>query len=130
MSERVHMMDCGDGIRRADRGCAGKGPVAKTAAYTVKAGETGTIFTNLGATASVTFTLPVPKPGMWFTFAKAVPAQSIVLQMPAGVIINGGTAGKAYQNVTAESGVCTIVAATPGMYMIASEKGTWANNNT
>jgi hypothetical protein len=130
MSERVLMMDCGDGIRRADRGSAGKGPVAKTTAYTVKAAETGTMFTNLGAIASVTFTLPVPKPGMWFTFVKATAAQSIVLQMPAGVVINGGTVGKAYQNVTAENGVCTIVGASPTLYAVMSEKGTWANNNT
>ena len=32
--------------------------VAKTAAYTVLANDSGTIFTNQGATASVTFTLP------------------------------------------------------------------------
>lgn len=31
---------------------------AKTAAYTVKSSESGTIFTNVGATDSVTFTLP------------------------------------------------------------------------
>jgi hypothetical protein len=31
---------------------------AKTAAYTVTAEESGTLFTNRGATASVTFTLP------------------------------------------------------------------------
>lgn len=32
--------------------------VAKTAAYTVPASESGTIFTTAGATAAVTFTLP------------------------------------------------------------------------
>lgn len=37
--------------------------VAKTAAYTVLANDSGTIFTNQGATASVTFTLPATADG-------------------------------------------------------------------
>jgi hypothetical protein len=43
--------------------------VAKTAAYTVKASESGTIFTTVGATAAVTFTLPKITEGpfmFWF----------------------------------------------------------------
>ena len=32
--------------------------VAKTAAYTITAEESGTLFTNRGATAAITFTLP------------------------------------------------------------------------
>jgi hypothetical protein len=43
--------------------------VAKTAAYTVKASESGTIFTTVGATAAVTFTLPAIADGPFrFTF--------------------------------------------------------------
>jgi len=40
--------------------------VAKTAAYTVKAEESGTIFFTTGATAAVTFTLPAISDGPWY----------------------------------------------------------------
>lgn len=39
--------------------------LAKTAAYTVNANESGTIFTTEGATAAVTFTLPAASDGPW-----------------------------------------------------------------
>jgi hypothetical protein len=42
---------------------------AKTAAYTVLANDSGTIFTNYGATASVTFTLPTAASGLCYWFA-------------------------------------------------------------
>ena len=37
-----------------------QGFTAKTAAYTVTAAENGTTFTNRGASAAITFTLPAP----------------------------------------------------------------------
>lgn len=37
----------------------------KTASYTVKGYETGSIFTTFGATAAVEFTLPDPAEGSW-----------------------------------------------------------------
>lgn len=40
--------------------------VAKTAAYTVSAKESGTIFTTTGATAAVTFTLPAISTGPFY----------------------------------------------------------------
>jgi len=36
------------------------GTLAKTAAYTILASDTGTVFTNRGASGSVTLTLPAP----------------------------------------------------------------------
>jgi len=42
--------------------------IAKVAAYTVKASESGAIFTNRGATAAVTFTLPPQADGLIFEF--------------------------------------------------------------
>lgn len=42
--------------------------VAKTVAYTVLPTDSGTIFTNEGATAGVTFTLPAPAKGLHFKF--------------------------------------------------------------
>jgi hypothetical protein len=39
--------------------------VAKTSAYTCTAADSGTIFTTVGATAAVTFTLPAISTGPW-----------------------------------------------------------------
>lgn len=57
--------------------------VDKSAAYTITpaADRPGTVFTNVGASGSVTFTLPTPTRallGWWFRF-KAVVDQSIVV---------------------------------------------------
>lgn len=133
--ERVLMMDCGDGYRRADNGSLGP-EVAKAASYTIGATETGTTFSNRGATGSITFTLPTAKVGMIFRFIKAA-AQSIVIAAAAADKINGGTAGKKYQNVTAGDnglGTCTLCAvrdsATVISWYVLGEKGTWSNDNT
>jgi hypothetical protein len=125
MSERVNMMNCGDAIRRADNGCFAKGPIAKTAAYTIPANTSGVMYTNLGAIASVTFTLPIPKPGVWLTFIKAVPGQNIVLRSPPTVTVGANAAGASYQNVTAEMGVVTLVGISKTGYAVASQNGTW-----
>jgi len=44
---------------------------AKTADYTVKASESGSVFTTLGATAAVTFTLPAAAEGLNYHFFNA-----------------------------------------------------------
>lgn len=131
----IPVWESGDGLARADAGCKIHSSADKTAAYTVKDYEVGKCFTNRGASGAVTFTLPVPKAGVWFSFAKVVPAQNIVLQMPAAVKINNGTVAKAYQNVTDETAAaglatCIVVGISSTEYIIWSEKGTWANNNS
>jgi hypothetical protein len=124
-------MPCGDGQYRHDNSSLGL-VVTKTANYTIKNfDQAGKVFSNRGAVAAVTFTLPLPKAGRFLTFLK-VAAQNIVLQATAGAKINGGTANKAYQNVTgADAGIgqCTLVADGTDWFVL-SEKGTWANNNT
>lgn len=60
--------------------------VAKTAAYSVKphTDAPGTVFTNAGASGSVTFTLPSPTRallGHWYRF-KALVAQAVVVAAP------------------------------------------------
>ena len=122
-------MNCGDGYLRPDNGCWAKSPVAKTAAYTIQALETGTIFTNTGASDAVTFTLPTPKAGMWFMFVKTVIAKNLVLQMPANVTVNGGTAAQVYKHTatTETAPTCMIVGISATEYIVAGEKGTWAN---
>lgn len=63
---------------------------AKTASYTVVAGDCGKLFTNRGAAGSVTFTLPTSATqlaGWWCEFA-TVAAQAIVLaSAPADTLI-------------------------------------------
>lgn len=71
--DQVHspVLNGGVSIYGADSGVHLERIVAKTAAYTVKDNEWGTTFTNRGATASVTFTLPAVTSlvaGMWFRF--------------------------------------------------------------
>jgi hypothetical protein len=53
---------------------------AKTAAYTCTVADCGTIFTNRGASGSVTFTLPTPvgNSGLWFDFF-VVADQNVVI---------------------------------------------------
>lgn len=126
-------MNCGDGIARADNSCAvpADSVVAKTAAYTVTVGDTGKTFTNTGAGASVTFTLPAPKIGLRYRFLMTA-AQNIVVQMPTGVKIAGGTAGKAWNNVSSEAdkATCEITSLDGTNYHVVSFVGTWVVNNT
>ena len=64
--------------------------VAKTAAYTAKVRETGTTFTNLGASGTVTFTLPQnASKGHNYTF---------VVQAEYPIAIDPGSAGAIYTN--------------------------------
>jgi len=122
----IPVQDCGDGFTRADNGCFGKGPVAKTAAYTILSGQPGTIFSNAGASGEVVFTLPLPKAGMWFAFFKSVAAQNLVVKATSAAKINAGTAGQVYKNITSEVGTCTLFS--DGVdWFVAAEKGTWAN---
>lgn len=70
-----------DSTGRIDQIAATMKVVAKTAAYTVKAEESGTVFTNTGASGSVTFTLPTVATslaGVYYYFF-TVAAQNIVV---------------------------------------------------
>ncbi|MCP4139012.1 MAG: hypothetical protein GY755_01775 [Chloroflexi bacterium] len=69
---------------------------AKTADYTVLAAESGSRFTNLGATAAVNFTLPAPAAGLIYQFYVAA---------DVSVTVTGGTAGDlvALNNAAADS---------------------------
>ena len=129
--ERVNMMDCGDGIRRADNGSHGKGPVAKTANYTIGAGQTGTMFSNKGATASVTLTLPTAKAGMRFTFIK-VAAQDLLIKAAGGAKIAGSVANKVYKNITGgDAGTANLSIFSDGTdWYVSGSVGTWAVDNT
>ena len=126
MPQYTPVWNCADGIDRAAAAVAAEGVTAKTAAYTVLQSDTGKIFTNSGASGSVTFTLPTPFAGLVLTFIKATVAQNLILQCPTGINVNGGSAAAKYQNTTSEMGTVTIVGISATEYAVPSEKGTWA----
>jgi len=70
--------------------------VAKTASYTVKASESGTLFTTLGATGAITFTLPAVADGLEFTFVNAVDQNMVIAGAANDLIVT-------FNNATADS---------------------------
>lgn len=58
--------------------------VAKTAAYTALFTESGTIFTTVGATAAVTFTLPAASAGKWIYLF--VSGADVAMTVAAGTV--------------------------------------------
>jgi hypothetical protein len=87
--------------------------VAKTAAYTVKASESGTVFTTTGATGAVVFTLPAATDGPFhFTFINGA-AQDMTV---------AGTSIITYNNAAAAS-----VAFTTGSEEIGGSVEAWSD---
>jgi hypothetical protein len=72
--------------------------VAKTASYTCKIEESGTVFTNRGAGGAVTFTLPTiaDSAGVVFYFMNCVLAQDLTISAPSANMV-------AFNNITATS---------------------------
>lgn len=124
MAERVMMMDCGDGIRRADNGSFGKGPVAKTANYTLKPGESGTIFTNKGAGATVTLTLPAPRAGLWYVFAVSA-AQTFTIQASGGAKINNSAANGTFSAAGTQANIGNARVWCDGTNWLVMSGGSW-----
>jgi len=68
--------------------------VAKTANYTITRAETGTRFTNTGATGAVQFTLPALSPNLVYGFL-VIADQSVTVVSAAGTdIVWANNAGK------------------------------------
>lgn len=78
--------------------------VAKTIDYTIKATDNTTRFSNLGASSTVTFTLPAATVGLEFYFT-CVAAQQMTVQPTAGSMLvpggNSGASATVYGNITA-----------------------------
>lgn len=89
--------------------------VAKTTAYTVTAADRGTIFTNLGASGSVTFTLPTLTRGFYAKFYCEVD-QSIVVAAAVGDTI------VAFNDIAADS-----VALSTANEKVGSSITIWSN---
>lgn len=125
----VPVMDCGDGIFRADNGSIGI-IAAKTANYTILPEDTGKIFTNRGSSADLTFTLPAPKAGLWFGFQKSVVDKDIVINTDvAATKVHGGagaTQGVTVTNNTdTQYGTCALYC-DGYAWFVCQQNGTWA----
>jgi hypothetical protein len=122
--QMIRTMDCGDGLKRADNGCVGRGPVAKTANYTILKGDAGTIFTNSGAGGAVTFTLPAVTAGMKFNFI-VVAAQTLTVQAAGTAKINNSAAAGTYAAAGSQAGVGNVEVFSDGVNWFVRGSGTW-----
>jgi hypothetical protein len=101
---------------------------AKTADYTVTVGESGSIFTNTGASGAVTFALPAAVAGLQYVFALGA-AQELRVD-PNGTetisLANGvqQAAGKyVVADAVGESAIIACVIA--GQWLMLNAVGTW-----
>lgn len=102
---------------------------AKTASFTVAANQSGTIFTNTGASGAITATLPAATVGLKFGFAVHVaqelridPDASEQLPTPAtGAPATGGL----YLTANADGETIFIECTKAGQWSLVSVVGTW-----
>lgn len=106
--------------------------VAKTANYTVTAGDSGKTFTNTGATAQVVLTLPEASTVLGRPFHFVVLAAYTVEINPddADQLISlTNAAGDAVENATAGSVISLKAASASQWVQIGDEVGTWTDVN-
>jgi len=111
---------------------SGRGPVefqAKTAAYTVKAEESGTGFTNAGAGGAVVLTLPAATVGLNYYFRVSAaqelridPNGTETISLPSTGV--PGAAGK-YLSADAIGETVRLVCAVAGSWSVFGYTGTW-----
>lgn len=94
---------------------------ALTAGYTVKPVESGFGFSNPGAGAPVTATLPAANPGHEFQFFSVAPGQVLRMDPASGEAIRGGGAGKYLE--LASGSTATLKCVVAGVWEIASLVG-------
>jgi len=133
--ENTLMMNCGDGLRRANNGSFGVGGTVyvKTADYTIVqnkgGGDAGKVFSNRGASGAVNFTLPTcyasgtpSRTGTkgFFVIIEQTGAADITVTPVGGAKINNGTANTAI----------TISSSAPGMVFILCDGVGWFTSGT
>jgi hypothetical protein len=130
MAERVQLMSCADGISRADMGAFGGMVTHKTEDFAVPRSSSGTVYTNRGATATVTFGLPAPMKNCWFTFLRAA-APALVVQATGGAGICGVTDGMIACDDPGDAGSAGVVIVSDGVdWFIIGHQGTWGHELT
>ena len=102
---------------------------AKTANYTVTANDSGSGFTNVGASGAITFALPAATVGLNYYFAVGVaqelridPNGSETISLPSSGV--PGAAGK-YLVADAIGETVRLVCATAGSWRVFGYTGTW-----
>jgi hypothetical protein len=122
----IRMQECGDGNDRADNAAllGGTASVDKTASYTMTPEDSGKGFTNRGAGGSITFTLPVPKYGMWFMFT-VVASQALVVHANASEKVNGQAQ---ISGSTAQTCVAFVFCADGSNWQVMVGSGTWTTS--
>jgi len=100
-----------------------EGATAKTAAYSVKASEAGSYFTNTGATKAITFALPPAVVGLEYTFVRTADANTITVDPNGSELFYGNAAGH-YTKLNSAGATLTIRCIEAGKWMIKESYGT------
>lgn len=99
--------------------------VNKDTDYTILTTDSGKIFTNIGAGAGITLTLPTPYAGARVEVAK-VDAQNILVSSGNTIL---GTTNNAYRTSTAGSSL-TLAGVSATQWAVMSTVGTWVDTTT
>jgi len=99
---------------------------AHTANDTLAATESGSVHTNLGATGTVTLTLPAAAPeGTEFVFAAQAACELRVDPGTATIRDDSGQTADKYKSASAIGASLTLVADAEGNWVTAAKNGTW-----
>ncbi|MHC4394606.1 MAG: hypothetical protein ACYS1A_03030 [Planctomycetota bacterium] len=100
---------------------------AHTSDDTLTAAESGSVHTNLGATETVTLTLPVLAPeGTIFTFAIQASQELQIDPDTATIKDDSGQTAEKYKAADAIGECLTLVADSNGDWMTVAKNGTWS----
>jgi len=103
---------------------------AHTADDTLGATESGSVHTNLGATGTVTLTLPAAAPeGTEFTFAVQAARELRVDPGTATIRDDSGQTAEKYKSAGAVGASLTLVADANGDWITAAKNGTWTQES-
>jgi len=99
---------------------------AKTADYQVLQADNGKTFSNLGASDTVTFTLPAsPEAGTWYTFAVQAAYELRVDPGSAAIRDTSGATADMYKAADAVGEAITVIADANGDWTVVGKVGTW-----
>ena len=102
----------------------------KTANYTILAAESGKLFTNLGATGTITLTLPPATVGLEYEFSvratqelRIDPDGTETLESTAMAAVAGSAGQYIWANAVGES--IKLVCLEAGKWAVLTHRGTW-----
>ena len=100
---------------------------AHTADNTLTAAESGSVHTNLGASATVTLTLPASVPaGTVFNFAVQAAQQLRIDPGTAAIRDDSGQTADKYKSASTIGASLTVIADSAGDWATIAKNGTWA----